>query len=424
MNKTNLAAEAGYGGTTWTTYYADPATIGTDHLGFLSGLPSSYHEQYQLFQNVNRFTGSVAVNHRPFSWFNQRLVLGIDNGYEDGEELSAVHHDLSDFFGTDADSGFQERGDPGQPQFTASYVGNVMLPVTSSINSTTSIGGDVIKRDGKYVNGSGSDFPAPGLSSLSSTTAARTSTESDTLDNTVGVFAQEELAWRDRVFITGGVRLDNNSSFGSKFRNVYYPKVSGAWVLSEEPFFHLPAVNTLKLRAAYGESGQAPLPYSSDSTSARCRDRSEPPSLRATTEIRISAPSAATKPRWASMPGFPRSCRDRVHVLLRWDEGRDPRGADRSVTRLSGDEARQRGRAHQARSGARAARHSVSDEEHRMDARPEHLHCRQQGDGSERRRFPAGVYQHPARRRISRGSLVGEESDGSTLNGRWRASTM
>ena len=266
VNKTNLSAEAGYGGTTWTTYFADPANIGTDHLGFLSGLPSSYHEQYQLFQAVNRFTGSVAVNHRPISWFNQRLVLGIDNGYEDGEELSGVHHDLSNFFGTDADSGFKNVVTRDNRVFTASYVGNLVLPVTSSIRSTTSLGGDVIKRDGKYVNGSGSDFPAPGLSSLSSTTAARTSTESDTLDNTVGVFAQEEFAWRDRVFITGGVRLDNNSSFGAKFRNVYYPKVSGAWVLSEEPFFHIPTVTTLKLRAAYGESGQAPLPYSSDST--------------------------------------------------------------------------------------------------------------------------------------------------------------
>src|SRR6185437_7692523 len=131
---------------------------------------------------------------------------------------------------------------------------------------TTSLGGDIIKRDGKYVNGFGADFPAPGVTSLSSTTARQIAQQTDTLDNTVGVFAQEELAWRDRVFITGGVRLDNNSAFGSKFRNVYYPKVSGAWVLSEEPFFHLPAVNTLKLRAAYGESGQAPLPYSANAT--------------------------------------------------------------------------------------------------------------------------------------------------------------
>ena len=41
VNKTNLAAEAGYGGTTWTTYYADPANDRRpSHLGFHSGLPA------------------------------------------------------------------------------------------------------------------------------------------------------------------------------------------------------------------------------------------------------------------------------------------------------------------------------------------------------------------------------------------------
>ena len=262
VNKTNLSVEAGYGGTTFTTYYMDPANIGTPSLGFDSGLPIGYQEQYQLFQAINRFTGSATFNHHPVSWFNQRLTLGIDDGYEDSEELSAVHHELSGFFGTDADSGFKNVFIRDTKIFTSSYVGNLVLPVTSSIRSTTSIGGDIIKRDGKYQNGSGSDFPAPGLTSLSSTTAGQVTTETDTLDNTVGVFAQEELAWNDRLFITGGVRLDNNSAFGSKFRNVYYPKVSGAWVISEEPFFHIPQINTLKLRAAYGESGQAPLPYS------------------------------------------------------------------------------------------------------------------------------------------------------------------
>ena len=59
VNKTNLSVEAGYGGTTWTTYYMDPGTIGTPSMGFDSGLPLAYHEQYQLFQAINRFTGSA-----------------------------------------------------------------------------------------------------------------------------------------------------------------------------------------------------------------------------------------------------------------------------------------------------------------------------------------------------------------------------
>ena len=265
VGHTDLPYEAGAGGATWTSYYATPANNGPPHLGFYSGLPSAYYSQYQLFQSIDRFTGSAQLNHHPVSWFNQRLVMGIDQGYEDSEELSGVHHENRVFF-SEADSGYKIVDTRNTRVFSASYAGNLIFPVTSTIRSTTSIGGDVIKHDGKYVNGYGEDFPTPGLTALSSTTSAQSTSETDTLINTVGVFAQEEFGWRDKVFITGGVRLDNNSSFGSKFRNVYYPKVSGAWVLSEEPFFHIPSVSTLKLRAAYGESGQAPLPYSSEAS--------------------------------------------------------------------------------------------------------------------------------------------------------------
>ncbi len=262
VGKTNLPAEAGFGGTTWTTYYADPANIGTPHLGFLSGLPSSYHQEYNLFQSINRFTGGVTVNHHPLSWFNQRLTLGLDEGDESSQELAGVHHDLSYFFDTDADSGYKIEKQRNTRQFTSSYVANFVAPINSTLRSTTSFGSDITKRDGRYLNGSGNDFPAPGLSSLSSTTSQQVTESADTLDNTVGFYAQEELAWRDRLFITGGLRLDNNSAFGSRFRNVYYPKISGSWVLSEEPFFHISQLSTLRLRAAYGQSGQSPLAYS------------------------------------------------------------------------------------------------------------------------------------------------------------------
>ena len=82
-------------------------------------------------------------------------------------------------------------------------------------------------------------------------------------NNTVGVYGQQQFGFRDRLFLTAGVRSDNNSSFGSNFKRVTYPKVSASWVVSEEPFFsRVPFVNTLKLRSAYGQTGQAPLPYS------------------------------------------------------------------------------------------------------------------------------------------------------------------
>src|SRR5206468_7301137 len=76
----------------------------------------------------------------------------------------------------------------------------------------------------------------------------------------LGFYGQEQVAWRDRLFLTAGLRSDDQSTFGANFNRVYYPKASASWVISEEPFWKSPFFNQVRLRAAYGESGRAP-PY-------------------------------------------------------------------------------------------------------------------------------------------------------------------
>lgn len=60
------------------------------------------------------------------------------------------------------------------------------------------------------------------------------------------------------MYLTAALRVDNNSAFGEDFSWVTYPKVSGTWVINEEPWFKLGFINTMKLRAAYGQTGQQP----------------------------------------------------------------------------------------------------------------------------------------------------------------------
>jgi hypothetical protein len=57
------------------------------------------------------------------------------------------------------------------------------------------------------------------------------------------------------------LRIDRNSSFGTDVKSMVLPKAGLSWVVSEEPFFqeHLPKLNLLRLRAAYGVTGRAPL---------------------------------------------------------------------------------------------------------------------------------------------------------------------
>jgi outer membrane receptor protein involved in Fe transport len=76
---------------------------------------------------------------------------------------------------------------------------------------------------------------------------------------TIGGYLQQQLAWRDKVFLSGAIRGDDNSTFGEDFSLIYYPAASLSWVIGEESFF--PQQNwlsSLRLRAAYGESGQQP----------------------------------------------------------------------------------------------------------------------------------------------------------------------
>src|SRR5207253_2718523 len=78
---------------------------------------------------------------------------------------------------------------------------------------------------------------------------------------TYGRFAEERVAVHDRLFFTAAVRNDNSSAFGVQFKNIYYPKFSTSWVMSEEPFFpRIDWLNSLRLRAAWGESGLHPGP--------------------------------------------------------------------------------------------------------------------------------------------------------------------
>ena len=60
---------------------------------------------------------------------------------------------------------------------------------------------------------------------------------SQTLNTTIGAYGQQQFVWSDRLFLTAALRVDNNCAFGEKLKWVTYPKVSGSWVVSEEPFW-------------------------------------------------------------------------------------------------------------------------------------------------------------------------------------------
>jgi hypothetical protein len=73
-----------------------------------------------------------------------------------------------------------------------------------------------------------------------------------------GFFAQEQLGYKNWVFVTGGARYDYNSAFGQSSGGVLYPKVSASVVPSDLPSWHHTVLSSLRLRAALGKAGRQP----------------------------------------------------------------------------------------------------------------------------------------------------------------------
>jgi TonB-linked SusC/RagA family outer membrane protein len=252
----------GGGGALTEALFGSPLLVGTDpdHRGFVDYPPEVLWNTYQASQRVERLIGSVQVVHRPFSWLNQRLTVGVDFIGEDNLELARVPDQFSrQFLNGATDLGGSKsifRND--LTTTTVDYAINGKANLSKSLVSTTSVGAQYFRRQRYFVSAAGAGFPAAGLENINATTTNFTAGEDLIKNVTVGVFVQEQLAWKNRLFLTGALRGDDNSAFGTNFNYVTYPKVSASWVLNEEPFFKVPFLSTFRLRAAYGETGQQP----------------------------------------------------------------------------------------------------------------------------------------------------------------------
>jgi TonB-linked SusC/RagA family outer membrane protein len=263
--RTYLSCEAGCGGVTWASYFSTPernnaqrgslTPINPDPRGARSLPPEYYNEVLVYYQDIARVTGSMQLNHRPRSWFHQRVTIGIDDVREDNQEIVEKSELYSLWSPTGRGSKSVARRDIINQ--TADYAGTVKYSVNPALESSTSFGAQYYRRAGEFVTASGVDFATPGLRVISST-AERSSAETYNENVTVGVYLQQQFGWNDRLFVTGALRADDNSAFGEEFDLVYYPKASVAWVISEEPFFSVPQLSALRLRAAFGAAGQQP----------------------------------------------------------------------------------------------------------------------------------------------------------------------
>jgi len=194
---------------------------------------------------------------------SHRFLIGTDYTLEDVNSLLPFQTDsvIVFFLGSRFDG--QRSETTQQTTFnTYDYSGSVHFDVRPNVTAKSTLGAQYYTNTQTALNASGQHFPTPGLSTVTATGTKGTPTSSLQQNNTLGAYGQQEFSIAGRLFLTAAVRVDNNSAFGSEASFTTYPKLSASWVASEEPFArrHLPAfVDELRLRYAYGASGQQPI---------------------------------------------------------------------------------------------------------------------------------------------------------------------
>jgi iron complex outermembrane receptor protein len=212
-----------------------PGVVNPDLLD--TGFPPFAVPQFTTGSNLNQSIGA-RLSLAPASWWQHNLTLGIDNF----ESESA-----------------QDRIRLTTPDDTLLTL-SLFTARRNWIGYNTAVRGPI----GRGLTGSvqaGLDYNER-LTSSSSSSRARVDAERGltpgadgtrlVADNT-GLFGQGELAIRDKVFLTAGLRAEWNAGFGDSLGTPLSPRVGGSWV--EEI-----GEATIKLRASWGRAILAPSP--------------------------------------------------------------------------------------------------------------------------------------------------------------------
>lgn len=230
--------------------------------GFSPDLSNSFDNKI----NIERTTIGLTGNWRPFSFMQNRITLGMDKQDLRNTQFYTIDTTGLAPWGAINATGVISHFMPTTHVWTADLASTVSFDISPVLSSSFSGGMQLNARSRRTFQASGEGLVANTLN-LVSTAAVRRGEETFTEQTSLGFYAQEQLGWRERLYLTAALRVDDNSAFGSDFSLVYYPKASLSWVVSEEEFFPLSfLVDQMKLRLAWGKAGQAPSPFSADRT--------------------------------------------------------------------------------------------------------------------------------------------------------------
>lgn len=219
--------------------------------------------QYDNQTRTDRFIVGGSADWRPLDWLTNRFRVGYDHSNGLAEIFYTPDQTGAAPFGPNVSDGYIGQAVPRNSVLSLDYDVTATASLSEEIVSNTSLGIQYVGRQARRTQAIGQGL-GTGVQRSVSAAAITSGSYSFSEVRSLGMYLQEQIGWRDRLFGTAAVRMDNHSAFGSDIEAVLYPKISLSYVISEEDYFNVPVLSDLRLRAAWGQAGNAPNVYSAD----------------------------------------------------------------------------------------------------------------------------------------------------------------
>jgi TonB-linked SusC/RagA family outer membrane protein len=212
-------------------------------------------------QRSGRFIGSMTATWAPVTWISNRVNVGLDN--TQNFDLNQFPLDQARPFGS-LSAGFIRESRQTTEQQSVEGTSTLTLTPLSNLTSTTTAGAQYFHVDDQWAGCTGEQGFASPTATACNASLVQTGFSGSAENVQVGAYVQQRVGFRDYAFVTGAVRVDDNSAFGAAVGALWSPSFNMSLVLTDMPFWRWSSVSTLRLRGAYGSAAQAPPAYAAD----------------------------------------------------------------------------------------------------------------------------------------------------------------
>ncbi|QQT26253.1 SusC/RagA family TonB-linked outer membrane protein [Sphingobacterium spiritivorum] len=227
--------------------------------------PVSVIEDIKQRQETDRIIANANLKLTPVKNLTLDFTMGVDNSAQNGTTYIPpfAYNVNTDFFGGGAGldgtvNGYASTANNNAFQFNNELNATYEAKLSDILSSTTQVGYSYQYEKSKYALISGRGL-APLIETVNAASTPLPGVDGRTELSVSGGYIQQNFKYRDHLFVTGALRIDQSSVFGKDFRTQKYLKGSVSYVLSSTEYWKKLGVSswwdTFKIRGAYGESG-------------------------------------------------------------------------------------------------------------------------------------------------------------------------